>query len=533
MAVAGFVLCTGAAAEEQSAPDPAALEASGARISAIRLDKQDVFDLSDEREDNWLYRLANRLHIVTKDHVVEKQLLLAVGEPYSQRLADESARILRSKKYFYDARIEPVQREDGTLELKVFTKDVWTLKPGVSFSRSGGENKVGFDIRELNFLGYGMEFFASRTDDVDRESTSFGYRDPQVGDTRIATSLQLADNSDGHSYSAAAIRPFYALDTRWAAGLRGFDDDRRTAFYSSGDEAAEYQHERSSFTAFGGWSKGLQNGWVRRYRAGFTYDDNNFSAVDNGTLPAVIPADRTLAYPFLEIEVIEDQFETARNKNQIGRTEDFFLGHRLTASLGYSAEDFGADRDALIYSATYSRAFGSLEDTALLTNAWARGRLENGDTKNATTGLLARLFVQQSRNSSFFASIEGVAGHDLDDENVVLLGGDTGLRGYPLRYQNGESRVLFSVEQRYFSDWYPFRLFRVGGAVFADVGRVWGDSAVGEPDQGWLKDVGFGLRFASTRTGFRKIVHLDVAFPLDGDNSIDDVQILLGSKRRF
>jgi len=29
------------------------------------------------------------------------------------------------------------------------------------------------------------------------------------------------------------------------------------------------------------------------------------------------------------------------------------------------------------------------------------------------------------------------------------------------------------------------------------------------------------------------MIHLDIAFPLDGDSSIDDVQILLESKRTF
>jgi hemolysin activation/secretion protein len=76
-------------------------------------------------------------------------------------------------------------------------------------------------------------------------------------------------------------------------------------------------------------------------------------------------------------------------------------------------------------------------------------------------------------------------------------------------------------------------LFRVGGAVFADYGRTWGANPLGEPSRGWLADVGFGLRFAPTRTGSRKIVHVDIAFPLHGDESIDSVQILIESKRRF
>jgi hemolysin activation/secretion protein len=163
----------------------------------------------------------------------------------------------------------------------------------------------------------------------------------------------------------------------------------------------------------------------------------------------------------------------------------------------------------------------------------ASGRIEDGDSKNAVLGLSARFYFRQSDKRLFFVTAEGAHGHALDLDNVMELGGDSGLRGYPLRYQTGDSRFLFTVEQRHFWDWYPFRLFRVGGAVFADVGRVWGENPVAEPNQGWLRDVGFGLRFASTRTGFRRIVHLDIAFPLDGDASIDDVQILLESKRSF
>ncbi len=69
----------------------------------------------------------------------------------------------------------------------------------------------------------------------------------------------------------------------------------------------------------------------------------------------------------------------------------------------------------------------------------------------------------------------------IDPENQVLLGGDNGLRGYPLRYQAGERRAILNVEQRFFTDWYPWRLFRVGYAVFVDVGRVSGRDPRAQP----------------------------------------------------
>ena len=116
--------------------DPAALEANGAVIDKIILDKKNVFDLDNPEENKRLYRLANKYHVVTKDHVIERQLLLTPGEPFSQRLIEETERLLRSNKYLYDATITPVNAADGTVDLKVTTRDVWTLLPSIGVSRN-------------------------------------------------------------------------------------------------------------------------------------------------------------------------------------------------------------------------------------------------------------------------------------------------------------------------------------------------------------------------------------------------------------
>jgi len=514
-------------------PDSNRLEQDGAIIGEITLEKLSVFDLSNPDENNWLYRLANRLHIVTQDKVIEKQLLFRSGDAYSTRVIDESARILRRNRYLFDAEIRPTRYENGTVDLTVVTRDVWTLNPDISFKRSGGENRTKVGLEDTNLLGRGQLVRLARVENVDRTSNSFEFADDHLGRSRVSGFLKIANNSDGKSHVLSAIRPFYALDSRWSAGGWIFDDDRRSTLYVLGNEAAEYQHERDYVTAFGGWSNGLQQGWVRRWTAGIVHDDNQFSSVLNPTLPAAVPDDRKLVYAFLGLEIVEDQFRTARNRDQIGKTEDFFLGSRLSASLGWSDESLGADRDALIFSARASRGFGSLEKTALLLSMSTDGRLESGHAKNAQLTANARYYRTQSDKRLFFAAVDATAGHSLDLDNPVQLGGDSGLRGYPLRYQSGDSKMLVTVEQRYFTDWYPFRLVRIGGAVFADAGRVWGKNPAGSEPYGWLSDVGFGLRFAPTRSSTAKMIHLDVAFPLGGDDSIDSVQFLLESKRGF
>jgi hypothetical protein len=96
-------------------PDGAVLEAEGAVIGEIVLEKQNVFDLSNPKENNALYRLANSWHIVTRDSVLRQQLLFREGDPYVQRLVDESARLLRRNRYLYTASVEPLRYENGVV----------------------------------------------------------------------------------------------------------------------------------------------------------------------------------------------------------------------------------------------------------------------------------------------------------------------------------------------------------------------------------------------------------------------------------
>lgn len=514
-------------------PSGDTLEAMGATIGKIVLLKENVFDTSKPDEDKWLYRLANRWHIVTRDSVIRQQLLFREGDRYSQRLVEESARLLRRNIYLYTATVEPLRYDDGVVDIAVRTRDVWTLVPGFSVSRSGGENKTRVSLSEKNLLGRGASLRLSYVDDVDRESTTFEYSDANFGHSWVSLGLELSDKSDGSTTGLTVARPFYALDTRWSAGFRFLDDAREDRLYELGNEVAEYQHESDYYSAFGGWSTGLNDGWVRRWTAGIVYDDQRFSEVANPTLATALPENRRLVYPFIGLDILQDEFEITANRDQIGRPEDFYLGKRLTAMLGYADDSFGSDRNSIIYSVSASRGFGRINSKALLVSASASGRIDDGDSANAITGFGARYYNQISDKRLFFMTLDARAGHNLDLNNPIELGGDTGLRGYPLRYQVGDASALFTIEQRYFTDWYPFRLFRVGGAIFADIGRTWGDNPVGDDSIGWLRDVGIGLRLGPTRSGGDEVIHLDIAFPLDGDPSIDNVQILLESKSSF
>lgn len=521
------------AATPSIADDAAQAIPAGARVGDVVLVRDNVFDTEDPDTDGSFYRFFNHFRIVTREGTIEKQLLFAPGDRFDPRLLEESERVLRRNKYFFDASITPELNESGEVDVTVNTRDVWTLVPEVQLTRSGGENTTVLGVEESNLFGLGHRVLLTWSENVDRRSTAFEYSNPQIGKSWVRTRLRVADNSDGDTLLFNLTKPFHVLDARTAGGVSVFENDRRQALYNLGNEAAEYRQDQRRYSAFAGLSKGLRDGWVRRWTAGVVFDDNEFTEVPEPILPQAVPADRRLVYPFLGVEILEDRFEKSANRNQMERSEDFYMGTRFAATLGWSDTSFDADRDALVYSLTGNLGFGSLDSRALLLSALASGRHEDDGAANAKVSIDARYYSSRSDKRLFFAVLNATVGDNLDLDQPLEIGGDTGLRGYPLRYQSGDSRLLLTLEQRYFTDWYPFSLFRVGGAVFVDVGRVWGEDPLGGPNLGWLSDVGFGFRFAPTRLGTRKIVHLDLAFPLDGDPTIDSVQVLLELKQSF
>ena len=515
-------------------PSDGELEAAGAVIGNIDLDIRNIFDESDAREANGLYWLANHLHIRTKHATIKAQLLFASGDKYLARKLAETERALRLLTYIYDARVVPVRYADGKVDIKVITKDVWTLSPGLSFGRAGGSNSTNFDLQDSNFLGWGKGLEISHGSTVDRTSTSVDWTDPNVLGSRWTSDLTYADSSDGMQRSLKVARPFYSLDAPWSAKITAVKFDRTISRYNLGDIVDQFNDNESSYELSGGISSGLTDGWTKRLTFGMRYDRNIFLPTPVTSMPArQLPPDRTLSYPFVGFDVLQDKYQKVGDENQIGRTEDLYFGTEVKGEVGLSNSAFGADRNAIMLAA---KALRGIEITGLqqlfLTSAFS-SRIEDGRARNLRADAGAKYYWRWRTDWLLYAALSGTVTDSLDPDMQLLLGGDNGLRGYPLRYESGTSRALFTVEQRFYTDWYPFRLVRVGGAIFADVGRTWGSGVIGNSNPGLLRDVGFGLRLGNTRSGLGNVLHIDFAFPLNNLVGIQRFQVLVQTMQSF
>jgi hypothetical protein len=526
--------------DADSLPTLAALEQAGALIGEIRIRSQDIFDLDDPRENNALFRLLNRLHVQTRPGTIRRQLLFASGERLQVRLIEETARLLRANSYLYEVDIRPVAWRDGVVDLEVVTRDSWTLQPGASLSYEGGTSSGGLSLQEHNLLGTGTDFsIAQRSTSAvstaggSRRTVDLDIRYPYAFDGRTILAYRQSNFDEGRSRSAMLDRPFYALDSRWSAGAAASQDDRVVSSYADGAVAAQYRRDGEGVRAYLGGSPGLVDGWAHRVSGGLQYARDAYRLEPGRTAPAQLPADRTLVAPFLRYEAVQDDYQQARNLDLIGRPEYLALGWHAAVEFGYAAKSLGSTQAASLYSASLSKGVRLAPEGAVLAAASYSGEYANGRTDREVLSASLRLYRRRSASTVFYMSLMADATRHDDATQYLSLGGDTGLRGFPSNYQLGARRVLFTTEQRFYSDWYPFRLVRVGGAVFYDIGRAWGEPYQTASSSHWASDIGFGLRLLSARSSSGTTVHVNFAFPLAREPGVKSAQVSVLSRSGF
>ncbi len=508
----------------------------GSVIGSIRITRYDVFNMEDPKESNRLYRLANKLNVITRESVIRDQLLVVEGDDYNLGRLAESERLLRELDFLYDATVRPWRVCGNVVDVEVITRDIWTLTPTIDFSRSGGDNSYAFGISDSNILGTGKEVTYLREDDADRSGNTFIYRDPALFGSRWNLRLTYSDNDDGYYRNFAITRPFFSVYERWSAGARATQGKFENATWFRGDEVTEFDQQTDEYHLFGGLAIDVREDQrVGRWRAGLHYETNEFSFSDSKIPPEELPEDRDYAYPFIGYESIEDEFKKVRNMNYLGRTEDFYVGERYFWNAGWSDDSFGATRDLFAFEGNYYNTL-LVDDHQLWTvDSWVSGfwSVDDQDFENLWWTAYTSYYHRQAHHWTFFTDARVDFTDGLTDDKQVVLGGDTGLRGYDRNYQVGDRSFVVRLEERYYSDWHPFRLFRVGAAVFVDVGRAWYDDRDNGDNGGVLADVGAGLRLNSSRAQKRRVIHIDLAFPLVTDDDVDSVQVLFRVRERF
>lgn len=506
-------------------------EHQGKTIRKILFNNIDVFDENNPDENNSLYRFLNTLHVNTKPHVIRSQLLFKEGDKVSRKKILESARILRTRKYLTTAYILLDADCGDSIDILVVTQDTWSLEPQVSFSQKADDSESGFAISDDNILGTGNSVVVGYEQLADRNSVSYSFSNPHFLNKPVSVKLSFAETSDGDNSTIYVARPFYSLETPWSAGIQLDDNSEISIIRSGGDEINEYRHQAVLQEAFFGVATKITDDYTHRWYAGMSKEEDSFFATEETLMG--IPDYRKAVYPWLGYQYVNNQFGVYKNVNQIQRAEDIALGLNVDFRLGYGGTTLDSADEVLRYKGKVTQIVDVVDSHIMEIIAEVNGRQykESGMQDSAVLGGEVSYNYFLNDKNRWYIRARYDVGQDLLQHEQLTAGGDTGMRGYPVDYQRGEKRYLFTVERRYFSDYHLFNLVRMGAVMFFDVGRAWGDKdGIANP---MLANVGFGLRLSSSKVRVGNVVHVDVATPLVDKDDISEVQLLIGAQQSF
>lgn len=484
----------------------------GRVVDTVLIDNRNIFDTDKPRYDNFLFRAANKLHIVTRQSTIRREVLLEAGEPFSAELAEETARNLRSRYQVFDAWIEAEELPDGKVKVTVVTVDQWSLIGGVTLRDRGDRTDLEFGFEERNLLGYNQFLDA---DYVVRENRlnyfRAGYRDDRVRGERVQVRLDFNDNPEDRFKQVIVGRPYYDLSQQTFFSLALVKSDRQRDQYQDSLLVARSRSQGDAVQLalgqrWGGYHRKFRVWGEYRYR--FVGTTNKDTLVMNVTEPIVFAGD-SVHHDF-ELVAAYDILEFARFRrlNGFNHIEDITLGLHL--GMGYTRafvptfDEYLFDR--FWWETSYTANFGSwLLSGAFTQYHWFRGGTEFRRTRD---------LVFRAYNTALeYLTVAARAVYEEDrlpeGYSTLVLGGLGGLRGFNEYHATGERLGILNIEARVFPG-LEILAVAVGGAVFADLGRTW------KPDEGIAFDhlshsLGVGLRFSLEKLVKSELIRIDLA----------------------
>lgn len=505
----------------------------GLSFGTVEIIPLPIFNTLDPREDHRLYDFINSLHINTQPYVINHQVLIASGQPFSVQRIEESERILRENPYFQDVVIVPWRVCGDKVDMLVITRDLWTLLPKLSYSHTGGDTEWGIEIEDTNIAGTGTQLSFSYQAERERTTASVFYKHPHVARTRVVLAVRYGESTDGYDRGFELIRPFYSLDTRWAGGVTARELKLEESLEQSGELTNSFDHITNDYRVYVARSTGLVRNMVQRFWVGFTREEDLFERTDLTIAPP--PSERVLAYPWVAISVSENEYTVYRNLNSLYRTEDIATGASANLLLGWADEAVNSGLNQWVVQSTFAGTAVKKPKHLwrLSSEIDAKWDRDARSIMNSMATVGTTYFHFTSDQWRQYAGLRYDHGKNLAQDELLPLGGEQGLRGYPAEFALGERRLLINLEQRYYFKTHLFNLFRFGAVAFFDIGKTWQEQGVIRAHPRLLRSAGIGLRINSSKTSIGRIIHMDLAYPLDEKDQVDPYQWTIKAEGTF
>ncbi|MCD6250169.1 MAG: hypothetical protein J7J98_07570 [candidate division Zixibacteria bacterium] len=478
-------------------------------IDSIEIDNRNIYDLENKRYQGYLFRTANRLHVVTREWIVRQELLFAVGDRLAQSLIEETARNLRLRFPLNDARIEVLKLATGRVLVRVVTVDQWSLIGGVrSISLDGNETNFQIGFEERNLIGraqfLSFDFFA-RGDDPNYVQLT--YREPRVLGHSVGVGLYYRTDPTNSLKQAEITRPYYSLAQNLSFDISVAEHSCRVERLNpTGDVIAQWTSSGETVRLNGGYRVGPS------YRKTLIYGDYKYlyKAVVGDSEYGV---DSVYHRFTVGLAQAWQEFIIEKRIRGFGYTEDFALGLSLGISYGRA---FLPGFRGYLFDKAHGKMSGRWKLGHNLLGAeysrifWFKGSNEI----RRQYGLTLTLYNNQWHHATW--AVRSRYLFDRDGENLnVILGGENGLRGYPSESLAGDRSHVVNIESRLF---FGLELLsvKIGSALFVDIGRTW------QPDEtlafrDYHLSGGAGLRLSLENFLKGEIIRVDVILAEGGN----------------
>jgi hypothetical protein len=477
-------------------------------------------------------RLANKLHVRTRDHTIRDHLLIRPGDAWSESRARECERTLRALGILEPYRIVG-HRVGDSVDVVVQTRDDWTTRPEFALESASDQSFFTVSLVEQNLLGHGKAVSVSYRETPEGITRSAGYGDPNVLGSRLRLSVAGGNGTEGASQSVEVGVPFYAEDTPYSYGVHWSLVTSVARLFLAGEEGATFDRriEESEIHWGRGWRRETS---VARLSGSFLIRDQRFGASQlvPGAPPEFAGGEENLHVRRLagKARLWCPRYEEWEGLDRLGGVEDVDLGPSAQLTLGFSPRALGGTADEGCVGAKLDGGFRSGAHSFAEAHLDVTSRLRP-DPLDLVGRLKARWVSQLLPHHTLVLAAQGVGAYRPDRDFQEILGGLSGLRGSTVRALAGQEAWRFNAEHRWRLGHDFFELMSLGAVGFYDLGRTFGPGAV-EPR--WLQDAGVGLRVALPRSGQNRVARLDVAWPIAPQPGDDRGPVFsLGSGQAF
>ncbi len=485
----------------------------GVIIDSIEITSQDVFDTKNVKYNRFPYRLINRLHIQTKPFVIRSEVLLQVGKPYSNEMARETERNIRARLFVYEAEVKPERLANGKLLVRIHTIDQWSIAGGVGLRKEGDALEYDITFEDRNLFGLNHRFAAQQVHPAhDDNYATLLYSTSRIGKLPYSLSFFGTTNTESRGFAAELAHPYFDRLQRFSYGVNGGHRKGAVTIRDDTEEPAKTEYRASSLSLAGFYRSGtlrekLTLGLFYKYQ----FFRNDSVVVDSGytleSVAAELPVDTVYHEIGVGAELRRIDYLQLKRIDRYAVVEDFTVGptflflfakpfagyqkdeHRYEVGVGYTGY-----RHHTLVSVNHQRGYLFNETGRLRTTTRLHAKLYNNYLPWMTVAMNSIVNTAVVHSGS----------------NPLILGGFSGLRGYPQYFKTGNRTAVLSSELRFFSGLDIFSI-AIGSAFFADVGTNWkhGDHWRELTTYG---SVGAGLRFNADRVSGGATFRVDVVY---------------------